>query len=279
MNYSGQSRVALGLIVRRLDDPAPMWRFLDNANKHGWQIDRIIVVYSHDVDWQVVEELRRKVNVDVVRAHGDRDLKEGMLALGLDGDDVEGLLDVPSWPCHNEVPYGAYRNAALFQALLSGVDYLLFFDNDVLPQVLTAHNDGRSSWQEVDFVGRHLEYLSRPDVVATSSDYSGYYIIPPMDFDGLSELLVGVGKELALDYMVDYEAHGCLNFGSESSGRIVSTNKVLGGNLGLNLRMVERLAPFFSTTYAIGERCVLGRGEDTLLGPAILKAEGQVLGH
>jgi hypothetical protein len=157
------------------------------------------------------------------------------------------------------------------------MDYLLFFDTDVQPRVLTEFTDGQPSWQEIDFVGGHLNHLARPDVAATSSDYSGYYIIPPMSFDGLSDLLIGVGKDLALDYLADYEEHGCLNLGPERPGTPVPTGKVLGGNLALSLDNPRRLAPFFSTTYAIEEQCILGRGEDTLLGQAILNADGLAL--
>lgn len=269
--------IALGLITRRLDNPKPILRFLNNARVHGHGVDRFIVAYSHAVDPGVVEALRRQARVDVLRAHADPGLIHSLRAAGLSADEVEKLVEVPSWPCHREVPYGAYRNTVLAHALLTGIDYLLFFDSDVQPRVLTDYADGRAMWQEIDFVGGHLAHLQRSRVAATSSDYSGYYIIPPMRFDGLGDLLVGVGKDLALDYLADFEEHGCLNLGPAQPAAPVPTGKVLGGNLGLSLDNPRRLAPFFSTTYAVDGRCVLGRGEDTLLGQSIHSSDGLAL--
>jgi hypothetical protein len=277
MKHSTKSKVALGLITRRLNDPAPILRFLNNARQHGHVIDRFIVAYSHGFDESTVARLRREVPVDVVRAHGDAGLKERLFTLGLSRGEIEGLLDVPSWSSHREVPYGAYRNAVLARALMTGMDYLLYFDTDIQPRVLAASVAGEPSWHEVDFVGQHLAHLTRPNVAATSSDYSGYYIIPPMNFDGLEDLLVGVGKDMALEYLANCDEHGCLNLGPQQPGLPALTDKVLGGNLGLSLDAPRRLAPFFSTTYATGQQCILGRGEDTLLGQAVLQSEGLAL--
>jgi hypothetical protein len=277
MKHSTTSKVALGLITRRLDDPSPILRFSDNARQHGRPIDRFIVAYSHSVDESTVARLRREVPVDVVRAHGDTGLKERLFALGMSRDEIEGLLAVPSWPSHNEIPYGAYRNAVLIHALLTGMDYLLFFDTDIQPRVLTAYDAQGASWQEVDFVGHHVAHLVRPGVAATSSDYSGYYIIPPISFEGLEDLLEGVGKDMALEYLAKCDEHGCLNLGPQQPGLPTPTDKVLGGNLGLSLDAPRRLAPFFSTTYETGRQCILGRGEDTLLGQAVLQSEGLAL--
>ncbi|HEY43370.1 MAG TPA: hypothetical protein G4O11_05240, partial [Anaerolineae bacterium] len=179
--------------------------------------------------------------------------------------------------CYHEVPYGAYRNAILFEALLKGVDYLLFFDSDVKPSVLTDLKDGQPFWQEVDFVGTHLTYLTRPNVLATTSDYSGYYIIPPIAFDGLRELLIGLGKGHSLGYMAEWDIHGCLKLGSQTPAPPVPTEKLLGGNLGLDLNQPWNLAPFFSTVYEFENHCVMGRGEDTLLGQALARNGGQLL--
>jgi hypothetical protein len=133
------------------------------------------------------------------------------------------------------------------------------------------------SWQEVDFVGNHLEQLEEPKVLATTSEYSGYYIIPPMTFDGLTELLIGLGKEMSLDYMTLCDIHGCLNLGSQTQGPPVLTDKLLGGNLGLSLDRPWNLAPFFSTVYEFHDQCIKGRGEDTLLGQTLVLNERQMI--
>jgi hypothetical protein len=270
-------KIAFALITRRVDDATTPMRFLNNARRHGHRIDRIIIAYSHGVDREIVESMQRVVKVDLICAHGDDNLRQRLLALGLGSASVDALLDVPSWSCHHEVPYGAYRNAVLVEAILQGVDYLLFFDSDVTPSVLISLKDGQPQWQEVDFVGIHLTHLAKPEVLATTSEYSGYYIIPPMAFDGLSDLLIGLGKELSLDYMNVCDIHGCLNLGSQTPGPSVPTNKLLGGNLGLSLKQPWNLAPFFSTIYEFDDQCIKGRGEDTLLGQALSVNQSQLL--
>jgi len=277
MQHLTTNKTAFGLITRRLNDPRPILRFLHNARQHEHRIDRAIIAYSHQVSEKAVAALRREIRTDVVRAPGDPVLRDRLLGAGLTPDEVDGLLDVPSWPCYNEVPYGSYRNAVLLRALLGRVDYLLFFDTDIQPRVLTSCADGRATWADADFVGGHLDHLAPPDVVATSSNYSGYDIVPPLGFDGLEDLLVGLRKEAALDYLVDCDKHGCLNLGPQRPGQPVPTNKVLGGNLGLSLDAPWKLVPFFSATYAIDDRCVLGRGEDTLLGQATYTTMGLAL--
>ena len=270
-------KIAFALITRRVDDATTSMRFLNNARRHGHRIDRIIIVYSHGVDREIVETLQSEVQLDLICAHGDDNLRQRLQALGLESDAVDALLDVPSWSCHHEVPFGAYRNAALLEAILQGVDYLLFFDSDVKPSVLISLKDGQSQWHEIDFVGIHLAHLSRPEVLATTSEYSGYYIIPPMAFDGLSELLIGLGKDQSLDYMSVCDIHGCLNLGTQTPGSSVPTDKLLGGNLGLSLNQPWNLAPFFSTVYEFDDQCLKGRGEDTLLGQSLSEPEGQLL--
>jgi hypothetical protein len=277
MNTEDTEKVALALITRYFDDPGPIERFLDNASSFGHSIDRIIVAYSHGVEEQVVRKLLSRVQVDLVRAHNDLLLKKRLQRLGLTHEQAEGLLLVPSWPCHQEVPYGAYRNAVLIHALLENLDYLLFFDDDIYPKGLKTSENDRFSWRELDFVGSHIEYLSRPGVTATTSDYSGYYIIPPMGFDGMDHLLMGLGKSKSIEYMKCSQEHDCLVFAPASPQTPFITRKLLGGNLGLSLRSPWRLAPFFSTTYSFEGTCILGRGEDTLLGVAISEAGGTAL--
>lgn len=270
-------KIAFALITRRVDDANTPMRFLNNARRHGHRIDRIIIAYSHGVDREIVESLQREVRVDLICAHGDDSLRQQLYDLGLGQAAVGALLDAPSWSCHHEVPYSAYRNAVLLGAILQGVDYLLFFDSDVKPSVLFSLKDGIPLWQDIDFVGTHLTQLVKPRVLATTSDYSGYYIIPPMAFDGLSELLIGLGKELLLDYMSVCDIHGCLNLGSQTPGPPVLTDKLLGGNLGLNLQQPWNLAPFFSTVYEFNDQCIKGRGEDTLLGQALVLNEKKMV--
>ena len=182
MSKNGNKKIALGLITRYVDDPVTILRFVDNAEKFGHPLDRVIVAYSHGVEPEAVAAVEEWINITVVKASGDANLRSRLLAIGLNADEVDGLLEVPSWLSHREVPYGAYRNAVLFQALLDGLDYLLFFDTDIRPAVLTALRGDLPVWQEIDFIGTHMASLSKADVAVTTSEYSGYYIIPPMSF-------------------------------------------------------------------------------------------------
>lgn len=277
MNHHDQSKIALGLITRNFDDSQPILNFLDNAGAHGHVVDRVIVSYSHDIDEGVVRELAKRIRVDLVRAKDSSLLQQQLGRVGLPNSSIRDLLDVPDGGEEGEVPYGAYRNAVLFTALLAEIDYLLFFDSDVKPRVLTQLAGREAKWQEIDFVGRHMRSLRRDGVSATTSEYSGYYIIPPMSFPGLRDLLTGLGKGMAMEYMEDCYQHQCLNLGPVSPGPPKLTDKPLGGNLGISLVKAWRLAPFYSTIYKYSGVAVKGRGEDTLLGQSISASKGQIV--
>ena len=277
MSTLGSSKIALGLITRNFHDPMPILRFLDNAMKFGHHIDQVIVAYSHGITPEAVAAVEERTGITVVEAYGDPYMRSRLLFAGLNADEVDGLLDVPGWPRSQEVPYGAYRNAVLIQALLDGFDFLLFFDTDVQPLVLTAIEKIKPVWQEIDFIGTHIHSLSDKRVIVTTSEYLGYYIIPPMSFIGLSDLLFGLGKGMALEYMEDCHTHGCLNLGPASPGPPTPTFKPLGGNLGISLDSPRRLAPFFSTIYTTKGAYIKGRGEDTLLGQTLSDKHGQII--
>ena len=271
------SRIALAQITRILDDPVPAQRFLRNALDHGHRIERLIVAYSHGVDEQTVKSLRRQTRIDLVLARGDSALSRRLSEAGLEDREVDSLLNVPCWRAWNEIPYGAYRNAALFTALLEGIDTLIFFDSDVWPRKLITLEDERPTWKEVDFVGEHLASLSLPSVIATSSEYSGYYIIPPMEFDGLDQLLVGLGKASEIDWQAKLSDHGCLTISEPGERRTEPTEKLLGGNLGLSLVNPESLLPFYSSGYDFRGKFMLGRGEDTFLSHGLLRLGSEMI--
>jgi len=272
-----ESTIALGMITRHFNDPKPILLFLENARRYGQVIDRVIVAYSHSKDESTVAEVENRIPLDLLLVSDLNILRSQMYQTGLSAEAIKDLLDLPDGGEDGEIPYGAYRNAVLFKALLDGIDYLLFFDTDVEPRVLTDLDGMEAQWREIDFVGSHLRSLTRENISATTSEYSGYYIIPPMSFPGLGELLTGLGKGMALEYMEDCHEHRCLNLGPVSPGFPRLTNKPLGGNLGLDLRKAWRLAPFYSTIYTFSNMTVKGRGEDTLLGQAISASNGQIM--
>lgn len=264
------SRIALAQITRTLDDPNPAQEFLKNAWDHGHRVERLIVVYSHGVDERVARTLKRLTQLDLVFAPEDSSLSIRLSEAGVLDGDIGRLLKVPSWRAWNEVPYGAYRNAAMFTALLEGIDYLIFFDSDVWPRELVALEGTRPLWNEIDFVGEHLAALARPGVAATSSEYSGYYIIPPMDFTGLDQLLIGLGKAADPECLARLADGHSLAISRPGLSRAEPTSKLIGGNLGLNLQIPERLVPFYSSGFEFWGLYVLSRGEDTFLGHALL---------
>jgi hypothetical protein len=148
---------------------------------------------------------------------------------------------------------------------LSGSEAIVFIDTDVYPKVLVKENDEVRE-KEIDFIGRHLEYLREEEVMVTTSDYSGYYIIPPMSFTGMKELFVGLQKEGAYEFIRNLDEHSCLNLDNDKKRKIFETTKILGGNVAIKLSAPKELVPFFSTVYNVNGEHVLSRGEDTLLG-------------
>jgi len=277
MKLSESPKIALALITRHFNDPGLVLRFMENASKYGHRVDRVIVACSHSVSTSAVEAINKCVRLDVIQAHGDRSLSERLLAGGMSTHGIEELLEIPSMEIHGEVPYGAYRNAVLFHALLERLDHVIFFDSDVHPRVLMGVEQGTADFREVDFVGTHSSSLSKVGVAATTSDYSGYYIIPPMKFSGLEQLLLGLRKEKSLAYLEGCHRHNCLNLGQSDPVPPTPTHKPIGGNLGLDLRQPESLTAFYSTTYVFQGRCIMGRGEDTLLGRVISGSGATIL--
>ncbi|MCJ7656948.1 MAG: hypothetical protein MUO55_04095 [Candidatus Atribacteria bacterium] len=264
--------ISIGVITKDFNSLEPIDEFLENASKHNHKIYSIIVVYSHGCDFQLVESLGKKVKVFLVKINDAPEIKEQLIKMGLSAKNIEILLDCPSLKKHGLVPYGMNRNYALIKALLSGSEALVFIDTDVYPRVLIKKNDEVRE-KEIDFIGRHLEYLKKEEVIITTSDYSGYYIIPPMSFTGMKELFIGLQKEGAYKFLRNFDEHNCLNLDHDKKRKVFKTNKILGGNVAIKLSALKELPPFFSTVYNVNGENVLSRGEDTLLGIKLKKSD------
>lgn len=102
------------------------------------------------------------------------------------------------------VGYGKNRNNVLMKAMLTGSDILIFVDTDVYPKLLVETVNGVIK-QEIDFIGEHMKYLSLDSVMISTSDYSGYYIIPPMKFKGMEYLYRGLQKDGVCDFFYKLE--------------------------------------------------------------------------
>jgi hypothetical protein len=227
------------------------------------------------VDNNVVKELATYCPVHIIR-RGEYDLMEKpLLNIGMEHKDVASILETPLNKQYGKVSYGTSRNYILTTALLNNHDYLFFFDSDVFPKILTEFNGTESKFEEIDFVGAHLKALNtEKNIVASTSDYSGFYIIPKINFPHLHELLHGIQKEDQFDRITTNDLPV---ISAEHGIKVRKTKKILGGNLAINLQNYKYLAPFFSETLVVDDECFLGRGEDTLFGPIIESVGGQCI--
>ena len=181
-------KIAIGMIVRNLISAHPLTDFLDNAEKYDHPIERVIVVYSHEADPEAIQELQRRTKVSLIRLQSYERAHMILKQLGVRFSSIQQLLFCPLIDTHGLIPYGFNRNHVLMEALFTGVDYLIFVDSDVQPSVLHRTPDGEVGFEEVDFFGAHLYGMSLGATI-TSSDYSGYNILPPASFEGMTDLL------------------------------------------------------------------------------------------
>ena len=260
-------KIAIGMIVRDILSAHPLTDFLDNAEEHGHALDRVIIVYSHQADPGAVEELRSRTNLSLIKLQSNERAHLIMKEIGVRHSSIHQLLYCPLIDAHGLIPYGFNRNQALMEAMFTGTDYLLFVDSDVRPEVLRKTPDGAVQSEEIDFIGAHLHGLSLGADV-TSSDYSGYNILPPASFDGMKDLLWGLHKESMADFWQNSEAHRGLVIQEDQNAEPQPTTKVLGGNLGIRMSALTTLPPFFSPYYFYNRTPLLARGEDTLMGMA-----------
>ncbi|HZK11699.1 MAG TPA: hypothetical protein VFD10_05035, partial [Atribacterota bacterium] len=265
-------KVSIGVITKDFNSLEPIDEFLRNASKHNHKIYSIIIVYSHGCDFQLIESLEKKVKVFLLKINDAPEIKEQLIKMGLSVKNIDILLNCRTLKKNGLVPYGLNRNYALIRALLSATEALIFIDTDVYPRVLVKENDEVRE-NEIDFIGRHLEYLKKEEVIITTSDYSGYYIIPPMSFTGMRELFIGLQKEAAYEFLKNSDEHNCLNLDHDKKRKVFATNKILGGNVAIKLSALKELPPFFSTVYNVNGENVLSRGEDTLLGVKLKKSD------
>lgn len=257
--------ISFGMITRSFTTLEPIEDFLNNASKHGHKIYSVVIGYSFNCNFKLIEDLRKRVQVFTVKINEASVIRQELRTMGLSSSSVSTLLDVPTLEVSGLVPYGINRNHVIIKSMLTGSDVLVFIDTDVYPRLLVKE-DGRVKEHDVDFIGRHLEYLNDEEVAVTTSDYSGYYIIPPMRFDGMKELFVGLQKENVYSYLLENHDHRCLVYAKDKDREPFVTHKILGGNVAIKLDVFKHLLPFFSTVYEVNGVNYLSRGEDTLLG-------------
>ncbi len=258
--------IAFGVITNYIDNPSPYLKFLENASKHNYKPPKLIIAYSHGFNNKIVERLKQITELYLIKIPADQKLQKELKKIGLSNEAIKTFLFCEKFSKYGLIPYGKRRNIVLIKAALLAekLDYLFFIDTDVKPYIL-LNNKGK--FAEVNYIKRHLQHLKKKNVVISSSDYSGYYIIPPIKFSGLKDLLIGLQKQEA--YEIFNNNPSGLITAHKDAKNIQESNKVLGGNHALKLSESKNLSPYFSTTYTFKKQLFLGRGEDTLLGKNI----------
>lgn len=258
-------KISFGMITKDLLSTDPVMAFIKNAIRHGHEIHSLIVGYSGEVCKDTVSALEELVTVDLVNTMKNTALCTKLKEHGMSDMQVHSLVQCGDEGSFPMIPYGKNRNNVIMQALMTGVDILVFIDTDVYPYLM-VHDGADVCKVGIDFLGRHLEYLAQEDVVITTSDYSGYYIIPPMRFEGMEDLFIGVQKESAFRFIMESFDHNCMVCDAHHDRKPFETDKILGGNMAIKLEIFKKILPFFSSMYTVSGRSFLTRGEDTLMG-------------
>ena len=258
--------IALGMIIRNLEDESEVIRFIDNAEKYGHKLDGVIIAYTHRLDPNTAEALSRRLPFYSIDIKNPVYCREQFERRGISSKSTGTLLDCPVDTAQGLVPYGFKRTIVTMEAIMRGFDVLFFVDNDIYPQVLAMTEDGPVT-EDTDFFGAHLEHLNNGAQV-TTGEYSGYNILPPATFDGMGDLLSGLMKTEMLKYWINSGTHKCLTTQPQDCVPKPCT-KILGGNSAFKLHAFSVLPPFFSSHYIVGDELFLCRGEDTILGHGI----------
>lgn len=257
--------ISFGVITKDLLDTKAIDAFLDNAYEYNHGIHSVIITYSRYIDNEVVDALKKRVNVELVKINEHDIMCDQLIDMGMDSRYIKNLINCSSVEENGLIPYGTNRNSVIIKGILTKVDVLIFVDTDVFPLLLVKENNEVKNIK-IDFVERHMEYLREKDVYITTSDYSGYYIIPPMNFDGMKELFYGIQKNTSYDFIKNSSVHKCFVGDNYKTRKVFETNKILGGNVAIKLSVFKKILPFFSSSYVVNGERYLTRGEDTLMG-------------
>jgi len=173
--------------------------------------------------------------------------------------------------------YAVRRNIILYYAIKNNMDYIIFMDDDEYPMAVTKNaNDDSTLWSGQHVIESHVNALKFADV--TNGYHCGYISpIPSIEFDNiLSEGKFKTFIEALSNDVLNWESIRTVmnNGGVTYADKEVLINKkislveevhgakfITGGNLGINLKDLTKVYPFYNPPGA--------RGEDTFLSTCL----------
>jgi hypothetical protein len=173
--------------------------------------------------------------------------------------------------------YAMKRNAVLYFALKNKMDYLIFLDDDEYP-IATIKINGSIVWKGQEVLSTHINNIKHADM--THGHHCGYISpIPHLDFnDKLSEDEFRIFIESISNDIINWDSikrkmndggvtYADLDIINSQTTEVVKEINgmkfISGANLGLNLKNLDILFPFYNPPGA--------RGEDTFLSTCIGK--------
>ncbi|MGB2782620.1 MAG: hypothetical protein WBC45_01580, partial [Atribacterota bacterium] len=99
-------KISIAVITKDFISLEPVDEFLENATKYNHKIYSIIIVYSHDCDFRLVESLGKKVKVFLVKINDAPEIKEQLIKMSLSTENIEILINCSALKKHGLVPYG-----------------------------------------------------------------------------------------------------------------------------------------------------------------------------
>ena len=171
--------------------------------------------------------------------------------------------------------YAGKRNALLLNAIKSGMDYLIFMDDDEYPMAVTNTRNS-AIWGGQHVLLRHLQFIENADI--THGHHCGY--ISPIPYVEYNEKMTEADfrkfVEAISNDIVNWEClSGVMKNGgvtyadteilkSDDAYEVEETNGakfISGANLCINLKNPSRIFPFYNPPGA--------RGEDTFLSTCL----------
>lgn len=181
--------------------------------------------------------------------------------------------------------YAKSRNSILYEAMKDRIDYLLFWDDDEYP-LAAINNGGNIKWLKQKNVLQHIKYIANTDITY------GYRcgMINPLPYIEYNDT---VTEEIYKQFINAIENEVCswkkvqemikensvVNYADEEIAtyqkdveevkNIGKDNFVLGSEICLNLRHIEKIPAFYNPADA--------RGEDTFFSMAMANLKTKVL--